>query len=190
MVAQKWLIGFNGTVRYTVEARWRPLISLFQVYCNKERLHQDLNMALSEGVWYHFERDGHTFTIRPTVIVHKGHSLEVTGFELLVDGHLVATDRVYMGPKPDPISKRYNIPAIRKLLIAAFSDDELTVFCYDHFRPVADQFTAGQSKTARIQQLIDYAERNGLLEQLLNWVRVANPYQYSLFEAQLRKDDS
>lgn len=84
--------------------------------------------------------------------------------------------------------ENYNYTAIRELVGAAFDDEELMILCYDHFRDVAELFTTGQTKRARIQFLIDYARRRGLTDKLLNGIREANPYQHERFESNLTGD--
>ncbi|MCP4345374.1 MAG: ATP-binding protein [Desulfobacterales bacterium] len=84
--------------------------------------------------------------------------------------------------------QNYNYAVIRKLVEAAFNDEDLQIFCYDHFSSVAEQFTTGQTKRARDQMLIDYVGRHGLTDRLLDEIRAANPYQYEEFRYSLRKD--
>ncbi|MDM8554925.1 TIR domain-containing protein [Desulfococcaceae bacterium HSG7] len=81
-----------------------------------------------------------------------------------------------------------NTKALRELISAALDAEGLDFFCYDHFRPVKNQFTAGQNKTARIQILMEYAERNGLMEKLLEAIKAANSYQYNKFESSLEPE--
>lgn len=71
---------------------------------------------------------------------------------------------------------------VRQLLSAAFDDAELTTLCFDHFRPVYENFAAGMSKGQKIQQLLDYCERHDLLDQLLRQVEQYNPAQYKKFK--------
>lgn len=67
---------------------------------------------------------------------------------------------------------------VRALLMAAFSDGELTTFAFDHFRPVYDDFASGMARSAKVQRLVEYAEQRGETARLLALVRQANPYQY------------
>ena len=48
-------------------------------------------------------------------------------------------------------SLTFNTAAVRELLMAAFSDEELTTFCYDNFRPVYEEFATGMSRTQKVQ---------------------------------------
>ncbi len=88
--------------------------------------------------------------------------------------------------KPDcDLASGWSTAAIRELLTAAFSDDELTTLCFDHFRPVYQEFSAGMSFGQKIQRLLDYGERYQQVEKLLAIVRERNPAQYARFERHL-----
>jgi len=78
----------------------------------------------------------------------------------------------------------HDLNAIRDLLAAAFSDEELTSLCFDYFPGAYEAFSAGMSKRNKIQMLIQYCERHVALGQLLAVIRKANPAQYSRFEHQ------
>ncbi|MCP4345378.1 MAG: hypothetical protein GY795_07610 [Desulfobacterales bacterium] len=86
--------------------------------------------------------------------------------------------------------QNYNYAAIRKLVEAAFDDEDLQIFCHDHFSDVAEQFTTGQTKRARVQMLIDFVRRHGFTDRLLGEIRAANSYQYGKFEHGLKEDVS
>ncbi|MCP4344678.1 MAG: TIR domain-containing protein [Desulfobacterales bacterium] len=86
--------------------------------------------------------------------------------------------------------QNYNYTAIRKLVEAAFDDEDLQIFCYDRFSNVAEQFTTGQTKRASVQMLIDHVRRHGLTDRLLGEIRAANSYQYGKFEQGLKEDVS
>ncbi|MCX6032171.1 MAG: SUMF1/EgtB/PvdO family nonheme iron enzyme [Chloroflexi bacterium] len=76
-----------------------------------------------------------------------------------------------------------NLAAVRKLVSAAFGDEDLRTFCFDHFPAVYEEFTAGQTKNARVLSLVSFAERHGRLDTLLDAIKQANPHQFALFEA-------
>lgn len=73
----------------------------------------------------------------------------------------------------------YNPGRIRKLLKDAFSEEEFVIFCYDNFREVREQFSAGMTASAKIQLLIEYCDRRNLFSQLLALVNEANPAKYA-----------
>lgn len=75
----------------------------------------------------------------------------------------------------------YNTATIRQLLNAVFSDEELTTFCYDHFRPVYEKFASGMDRLSKIQLLIEYCERRDEFDRLLAQVKEINPKQYDKF---------
>ncbi len=79
-----------------------------------------------------------------------------------------------------------NTAAIRELLAAAFSDEELTTFCFDSFPPVHGQFSIGMSRTQKIQALVEHCVHHGEVERLLALVQKANNHQYRQFASRLR----
>lgn len=83
-----------------------------------------------------------------------------------------------------------NTAAIRDLLSVAFSDEELTTLCFDHFRVVYDNFSSGMSKGQKIQLLLDHCTRHEQFDQLLPLVQERNPAQYARFESRQRKTES
>ena len=90
-------------------------------------------------------------------------------------------------PAPSsPAQSTYNTAAVRELLMAAFSDEELTTFCFDNFRPVYEEFATGMSRTQKVQMLVEYCERRGEMAELLARVERANPYQYARFKDRLQ----
>jgi hypothetical protein len=90
-------------------------------------------------------------------------------------------------PAPSsPAQSTYNTAAVRELLMAAFSDEELTTFCFDNFRSVYEEFTTGMSRTQKAQRLVETCERRGETEKLLARVEQANPYQYDRLRNRLR----
>src|SRR3990172_10405237 len=80
----------------------------------------------------------------------------------------------------------YDIAIIRELLEAAFSEEDLSNFCFDHYKPVYEQFTTGQTKSTRVRLLITYAEKNNLIDDLLDKVKKKNPHKYGEFEPRLK----
>jgi len=76
----------------------------------------------------------------------------------------------------------FNSAALRELLLAALSDDELTALAYDYFRPVAADFTAGQTRSQRVQILVAHCERTKAQQALLAQVQKINPARYAQYE--------
>lgn len=65
--------------------------------------------------------------------------------------------------------------AIRTLIIRAFDDQELSTFCFDHYREVYEQFTVGMTKIRMVNLLIDYCERRGDLQSLVARIQRERP---------------
>lgn len=82
----------------------------------------------------------------------------------------------------------YNTATIRKLLTAAFSDEDLTALCFDHFRDVYHKFGRGLGHTEKVQLLLEYCEQNLAFETLLTLVEAENPTQYERFKSTLRRN--
>ena len=97
---------------------------------------------------------------------------------------VVATQRTQLEPERSERSA-WNFEAIRNLLTAAFSDSELTNFCFDHFSEVYEAFGSGMSKPQKIQELLEYCRRHLEVERLLRLVEAQNPSQYTRFAATL-----
>ena len=93
-------------------------------------------------------------------------------------------------PNPSPAPSRsegYDIAVVRMLLNAAYSDDELTTLCFDHFRPVYDQLGAGMARTAKIQYLLEYVEKRQQVTRLIELVEELNPAQAAAHRGRLRR---
>jgi formylglycine-generating enzyme required for sulfatase activity len=87
--------------------------------------------------------------------------------------------------------QEYNIAAIRQLLLAAFTAEELRRFCYDRpdFRPVVRRFGPGHGLDDMADELITYCENYLLIPELLAALKQHNPRQYARFiEPQPAKD--
>lgn len=81
----------------------------------------------------------------------------------------------------------YNTAAIRDLLNEGLSEQDLTFLCYDHFRPVYDDVnSSGMGRLLKIHYLIEYCERQGRLDELLDRVRDKNPAKYDKFSSLVR----
>jgi CHAT domain-containing protein len=78
-----------------------------------------------------------------------------------------------------PPRARYNIPAIRKLLRAAFNDEDLSIFCYDYFEEVYQSFAIGMTSSWKGQLLIEHCERNDLFDLLLDRIRRVREKQFT-----------
>lgn len=67
---------------------------------------------------------------------------------------------------------------LRRFLVNAFDDEELKIFCFDHFRDVYDEFATGMTKTQMIQLVIERCVRRDALANLEAALRAERPDQY------------
>ncbi len=108
------------------------------------------------------------------------------------DGNVVgnhSSSHVSKGSTPATTSPSndWNTAAIRDLLSAAFSDDELTTLCFDHFPTLYEEFGTGMSKRQKIQLLLAHCVRRDRLDDLVRLVKEMNPAQYRRFAGRLKK---
>jgi hypothetical protein len=66
-----------------------------------------------------------------------------------------------------------NSATIRDILTKNASDEEISALAFDHFREVYNQFASGMSRTEKIQRLIEWCERRGELDRLMDVIRHA-----------------
>ena len=87
------------------------------------------------------------------------------------------------------MSKVYNRRAIRQLLLAAFSAEELHDLFYfsktPELRDVPDQFAQGDSLPTKIRKAVRYCDSRFLLGEMLAEVKEANPRAFEQYEAML-----
>lgn len=84
-------------------------------------------------------------------------------------------------------TQAYNLAAIRQLLQAAFTAEELRRFCYDRpaFRPITNRFGPGHGLDDMVDEVITYCETYLTFPELLDEIRQANPRQYERFAARI-----
>ena len=68
---------------------------------------------------------------------------------------------------------------IRKFLTELFSDEDLTILCYDYFRDVHDDFALGMSKGQKIQRLIERCDHREAIPSLLAALSAERAAQYN-----------
>jgi hypothetical protein len=83
--------------------------------------------------------------------------------------------------------RKPNLRTIRDLLTKAFEDSELgrLTFYQPEFRSVYEKFSDGMSKEQKIDLIVEYAERQILIDKLLVLIKENNPRQYEAFEKDL-----
>jgi hypothetical protein len=89
-----------------------------------------------------------------------------------------ATQAFYRQTTPE-----YNLRRLRKFVTQGFSDLELRRLCFEvpTFRPVYEQLSSDMGKDRAIQYLLEFAERQDLLKQLLLELRQINSAQYTAY---------
>jgi hypothetical protein len=109
------------------------------------------------------------------------------------DGNVVFTGglTVMQGASPDqPLDmpeSEYDLQAVRELLGAAFSDEDINTLAFDRFRAVYEDLGGGMSKGNKIRRLVDWCVHNGQIKALLAEVKQRNPAQYSKYEHRLKR---
>ena len=68
---------------------------------------------------------------------------------------------------------------IRPFINQHFNDEELDILCFDYFRAVKDNFTAGMTKTHKVQLLLEYTERHAVLPNLVGALARERPGLYA-----------
>jgi formylglycine-generating enzyme required for sulfatase activity len=80
-------------------------------------------------------------------------------------------------------AQEYDITAIRQILIAAFTPEELRRFCHDRpdFRLIVRRFGSKSSLEDMVEELITYCDNYRYLPELLAELKQHNPRQYTHF---------
>lgn len=72
----------------------------------------------------------------------------------------------------------YNLETICNLLDEAFDAEEVMQLAYDRFYAVYSGFTAAASKSRMINDIVNYAHKNGRIPDLLDYIQENSPYHY------------
>ena len=88
------------------------------------------------------------------------------------------------------MTARYNTAALRDLISAALTEDEFTALAFDYFRPVYNQFAAGQTLGQRVQLLLEHAARSGQMARLAALIQEINPARYREYADRLLTPDA
>lgn len=67
---------------------------------------------------------------------------------------------------------------VRRFLLDAFSDAELEAWSFDRFPEAHKEFTAGMSKSEKVQLLIEYCQDHDLVAPLFAALQAERPEQY------------
>ncbi len=84
----------------------------------------------------------------------------------------------------------YNLRAIRELLLAAYSADEMRTLVADdeELGPLRHEFSPNDAIIDLAGKTIEYCLRYLLMDYLLELVKRERPVQYARFEGKLRRD--
>ncbi len=108
------------------------------------------------------------------------------------NGNLVVTGdlAIVQGALPDwPLDvpqSEYDLQAVRELLAAAFSDQDILTLAFDRFRPVYEDLSGGMSKGEKIRRLVDWCVHKQQLGVLLSEISQRNPAQYAKYAPRLK----
>lgn len=166
----------------------------FQLPAGDSEITQALIQELQEAVenWKTDESDQENLH-RIQKIVQSGGVNLGQGNQVKISGPVIGTVNVQFQTEDqaqafldrmvqDTPSKGYDTSAIRDLLLAAFSAEDLKFFIFDYFNEVEDSLTPMTSKRDMAQKLIEYADNRNQLAELLDLIKDKNPSKYKDFE--------
>jgi hypothetical protein len=123
--------------------------------------------------------------VTPPPTTNTNYHIHITGGQGIVIGDRAqVTTNIEQSPPRSPnataIPRRFHTGNIRKLLIHAFTERELLELIYDEplLRPVYDTVSNEAEKARIVHALIEYADRQGVLSELLEMVEMHNNVQY------------
>lgn len=93
-----------------------------------------------------------------------------------------------VGLLPAKLEQRYkkpNMRQFRQLLLEAFSDDELHIFCYDHFEELRNTLSDGLEKMLQVQKLIEFCDKREQFGKLAKLLAEERPEKYKVFQDSL-----
>ncbi|MFN8459037.1 MAG: hypothetical protein U0401_31045, partial [Anaerolineae bacterium] len=79
---------------------------------------------------------------------------------------------------------QHNLKNIRRLLTEGFSPDDLRYFAHDtpHFKAVYNELAQTTGKAEIAHHLLEYANYQGLLDELLAWAKEANALGFEKYQ--------
>jgi 3',5'-cyclic AMP phosphodiesterase CpdA len=91
------------------------------------------------------------------------------------------------GGHPSAPPSEVDLQAVRELLEAAFSEQDIITLAFDRFRGVYEDISGGGTKTEKIRRVVDWCVRNLQMPVLLAEVKQRNPSQYALYSSRLAR---
>lgn len=157
-----------------------------QLITSIHRLYPDMPVIITTGyrleprvMWTFFQLGAVDFVYKP--------ELDVLDFRRRVEIAL-SKPSFPPGSLPPSVSEalKWDIGAIHELLNAAFSEEEVTTICFNHFHLVYDNFGSGMSKGQKIRLLLEHCNKHNEHVSLLRLIDKLNPVQYAHFEERRR----
>jgi len=142
------------------------------------------------GTSYHAEVHGSGAVAQGPRAVVAGAGGMAVGGDVQGDVTIGGPDRLPLKEEESAVGTGtgWNTAAVRDLLSAAFSDEELVTFSFDCFPAVYEDLGSGMGKGQKVQRLLEHCLRRGQMEELLARVRACNPAQYARFAARLGEE--
>jgi UDP-2,3-diacylglucosamine pyrophosphatase LpxH len=112
------------------------------------------------------------------------HNINVTGG---VQGGITVQYGGQPSAQPAAPQDEYDLGAVRELLSAAFSDEEIVTLAFDRFRQVYEDISGEMGKTKKIRLLVDWCNGQLVLDSLLAEVKRRNPNQYARYASRLKR---
>jgi hypothetical protein len=97
---------------------------------------------------------------------------------------LMDRERLIQREREEGFQPDYTLKRIRDLLTKGFSEAELRRLYQDEaaFKPLADELAQASGKASIVDQILEYAELQELMNTLLDWTKVKNPAKYEKFK--------
>ena len=115
-----------------------------------------------------------------------GAQIGAMGEQVTVQGgvHFHNTPASTSPPPPQPPRERparYDLAKVKDLLIDTFSEQEMREFCLvtPEFQAVYHNLKETDRTSQVLHQLLEFAQRKGLVPRLLEWARAESPDRYA-----------
>ena len=85
---------------------------------------------------------------------------------------------------------RFNQTTVSEMISAAFDTSEIMTMTFNLFPKLYNDLNGKMRKQEIVLEVIYYAQRNGTLSEIVEYVKRENKYQYDNFSSQLIQSDS